>query len=102
MFYSFFSILSFLLYRYEQLLYASLGIDDASDESDGEAKKQPKKVRFAEAIKAATKAVEIDERKHPLLTDLDDDDTTQKRKKKADKWFMKVRNTTGEGSDINV
>lgn len=67
----------------------TLGIDDASDESDGEAKKQPKKVRFAEAIKAATKAVEIDERKHPLLTDLDDDDTTQKRKKKADKWFMK-------------
>ncbi|XP_046641788.1 pre-rRNA 2'-O-ribose RNA methyltransferase FTSJ3-like [Daphnia pulicaria] len=67
----------------------SLGLDNATDESDGESKKQPKKVRFTEAIKAATKAVAVDERKHPLLTDLEDDDSALKKKKKADKWFMK-------------
>lgn len=67
------------------------GIDDSSDENEEVAEKKPKKVRFAEAIKAATKEVEIDERKHPLLTDLDDADSAEKRKKKADKWFMKVR-----------
>jgi hypothetical protein len=28
-----------------------------------------------------------------LLTDLEDDDSALKKKKKADKWFMKVRNS---------
>lgn len=75
------------------VLFHSQGLDNATDESDGESKKQPKKVRFTEAIKAATKAVAVDERKHPLLTDLEDDDSALKKKKKADKWFMKVRNS---------
>ena len=81
---------------FSQALYIShhiffVGFDNDSDEIDEGDQKKPKKVRFAEGIKAAAKAVEIDERKHPLLTDLEDDDSVQKRQKKADKWFMKVR-----------
>lgn len=73
------------------LIFSLSGIDVSSDESDKETKKKPKKVHFAEAIKAATNAVQTDERKHPLLTDLNETDSIQKRKMKADKWFMKVR-----------
>lgn len=68
-----------------------LGLEDSSIENDEGDEKKSKKVRFAEAIKAAKKEVEIDDRKHPLLTDLDDADSSEKRKRKAEKWFMKVR-----------
>ena len=66
-----------------------IGLDDSDDEESADEKK-PKKVRFAEAVKAATKAIKVDEKQHPLLTDLEDGDLEQKRKKKAYKWFQKV------------
>lgn len=69
--------------------FITQGLQADSDDSDADARKS-KKVRFSDAIKAASEAVKVDDRKHPLLTDLDGDDTDTKKKKKADKWFMKV------------